>query len=105
MSLEREEMLKIYSRVVSGVEDILRGIPEKLSELSEADYANYGEHTQWVYRHFWVENGKEHGVELLFSNMEIARKRVREAIEYIKQQDVDFATLELICYASFYLIY
>ena len=107
MSWNKEEMLENYSNIISKIEDILRGIPEDLFEIKETDYADYKEYEYalLIRRRYLLKNEKEEGVELLFPSMEIAKKRVREAIEYIKQQDVDFATIELICYASFYLIY
>ena len=76
MRWNKEELLENYSNIISKVEDILRGIPEDLLEIKETDYEDYKEYEYalLIRRRYLLKNEKEEGVELLFPNMEIAKK-------------------------------
>lgn len=110
--------LDVYKFAIREVELILRGIREKVNAISKDDWKNMkmGGHVpfknedeeigwnQMIAIEEWIFNEKKQGVELLFSGIRIAEKRVKSVMEYLKKQE-DVSTLELICYASFVLMY
>ena len=112
--------LNIYNNAIHEIEWILRGIREKIDKISREEWIKMeiGFHNgsfksddeaigwnQMLWSRSLIENEKDSEVELLFYNIEIAKKRVKSVMDYIIKQEEDLSTLELICYASFSLMY
>ena len=111
----------LYRMVASEVELIIRGVSEKLNAISKEQWISMElgaakckpsesdeETISWnqrVYCQQLLANEEENQVELIFDNSNIAKKRIADVMNFIQNQKVDFATLEIICYAAFSMMY
>lgn len=109
--------LNKFEIVINEVENILRGIRSKIDEISREEwihmelgsreYKSDEEAIAWnqiIQINNWKNDESYYGVELLFENVDIARKRLSSALEYISNTKMNASERELVYYSSIALM-